>query len=101
MEAAGLAHAAIVIVESRNDALNRIANFVVVVCELFPVYGGAMFERCACESRHDLRLTQKLLRRRLERSARDLHHAHRILRRDKLKSSRLLINLRATEAWQN
>src|SRR5689334_21190806 len=60
MEAAGLAHAFIVVVEAGHDALDRVANLSVVARELFPVNGRAMFECRAREPRHDLWFTQKL-----------------------------------------
>src|SRR5690349_6479391 len=60
METAGLTDAFVVIIESGNHALDYVANLVVVVCKLFPVDGGSVFECRAREPRHDLRLTQEL-----------------------------------------
>src|SRR5262249_16554102 len=58
MEAARFADARGVVIETRNGPLDTVANFIVVVRQIFPVDGCAMLECGSRESRHDLWFAQ-------------------------------------------
>ena len=55
IKAARLAHARVVVVETRHDSLDCIANLVVVTCKTFPIDSGAIPKRGSPKPRHDLR----------------------------------------------
>src|SRR5688572_32406830 len=101
VEPTGFAHPRVVVFKTRHDALDTLANVVVITRQRFPIDRGPIFERCSCQSSDDLRFAQKLWRSGRERSMRHLHHAHRILSGDKLWSSGLRVNFGATKTRQN
>src|SRR5205085_2460011 len=90
IEAAGHAHATVVVVEARNDALDQITYAVVVLYEPLPFDRASLAESRAREPRHYARLAQKIRRRWLKRSARRVNHAHRVLDADESVSARRL-----------
>ena len=98
IKSAGHAHATVVVVEARNDALDERAYSVVVFDEPLPINFTPTPERRARELRHQARLAQELRRRRPKRSARRVNHAHRVLDADELLARRLNVALGATEA---
>src|SRR6185503_6675510 len=55
IEATGVVDTRVVVVKTGHDSFDRIANLVVIIRQVFPINGGAVFERGARETRNDLR----------------------------------------------
>ncbi len=98
---ASFTHAGVVIVKSRHHVFDNFANLVVIASQVFPINRRAMFERCARQPGYDLRFTQQLRGRRVERATRQLHYTHRVLRSDNLWTTHLEIDFRAAETRQD
>ena len=101
MEPAGHADAGVVALEDREDGLDRVADQIVVADKFVPLDHGALAERRLCDAGDDRHLAQEMLRCRLVAAARGMHHRHRILDGDRLRSCRLDVDFGAPEARQD
>ena len=74
---------------------------IVVGCQFLPIDIRTIPEGRGRQARDDRRLTQKMLRRRTQKTTRRLDHRHRILRGHELRARHLHVNLRASQTRQN
>jgi len=101
IESAGYADAFVVIIETRNHALDRIADTVVIGSEAIPVNFAFVAKRRFCKLAHDPDLALEQIGCGLENTFRHLYVQHRALGRDELVAARLTVDLGTPEAWQN
>ncbi len=99
-EPARLAYAPVVVVEPGDDALDRVADPIVVGREQLPGRRALRAEYRAREVGDDRHLAAQFGRGGLEPSLGAVHRAHRILDRDELEPVVLRVALAAPEARQ-
>jgi hypothetical protein len=101
METARHPYARVEALEDRKDGLDRVADQIVLADKFVPFDHCAIAERRLCDAGDNRHLAQEVVGSRLVAAARGMHHGHRILHGDRLRSSRLDIDFGSPEARQD